>query len=264
MRSRIFTAFVLSAALLTLCSCSNKESSSSVSPESSASAEITEVSATEPVADATAAESTADEEPTTEQKEQNPTKPYKDGDTIRPGLWQSYHAPTMDYDYEDCVYYELRKDGTGTIVYQENGLTQDFTYGLSGANFFIKFNDVEHPASAEVNFVSADFNELEYDNGYTESWSYLSDTTAADLKFFCNNELTEMARQHYNGNHKKTSDYTEVSYDNGLVSIRLYDNIEDHKLLETYTVDQFSGKGKDSTGAEFDLSGIDLDANGWG
>ena len=258
MKKRLFSAFALSAALLTLCSCGNKKSSGSVSSEVQATEAVTEaVTQPETIPPTTAV---------TTEKGQGTDKPYEEGDTINPGLWQSCHTPTMDFDYEECAYYEIRKDGTGTIIYQENGSKLDFSYGLSGKNLFIMFEDAENAENATVNFINADLNEINYENGYTESWSYLSDTPAAELEFYTNVELTEMSRQFFNktADTDKVCEYTEISYDSGMVVVSLFDNIESHQKMETYTIDQFTGKGRDSSGAEIDLTSIDLSTSGWG
>ena len=49
-----------------------------------------------------------------------------------------------------------------------------------------------------------------------------------------------------------------------MVVVSLFDNIESHQKMETYTIDQFTGKGRDSSGAEIDLTSIDLSTSGWG
>ncbi|MCI8400367.1 MAG: hypothetical protein HFF90_13390 [Oscillibacter sp.] len=103
---------------------------------------------------------------------------------------------------------------------------------------------------------------IKWEDGREESLSYISEEGSGEFRFYSNNTLRNLAMSCYSRAFEgmKRLSAAAVTNKDGTVTIRVYENQEDHNSAAWYTVDRRTGKGIDAnTGEAVDLSVFDED-----
>ena len=140
------------------------------------------------------------------------------------------------------------EDGTGIpFAYTYDGAQAVFSMGIAG-------NDFSCDITAGENTLT-----LRWEDGTTETLTYVSDQSSDQFHFYSNQELCDLALAYYQerSSAQDAEGLTAAAQTNedGTVTIQVYENLGDHNSTAAwYTVDRLTGQGTDAAGAEIDLS----------
>lgn len=181
-------------------------------------------------------------------KEQSTLEP-----SFKMGTW-------MSYDEEKGQYYFFEKDGkTGTTASLENGMGLGFTYEKNEDKTVFHMGSDDMISSATVKVIDEDNIKFEWEDGTTESLSFVSDLDSKHFHFYSNEELQELALDYYltrNSIEEHNFMTGALSNEDGTVTIQIYENLSDHNSTAAwYEVDRVTGEGKDTiTDTPIDLT----------
>lgn len=240
----------LCAALL-LCACGNKLSA----PDKSIFPDIPDTSSDAPQSDPESTPDTSADPvtpPESSQPEDTPAEPA----VISAGLWWS----AEEGDVRSDTYYEIHDDGTGFAASQKSGQKLPLTVSGDGKTFTLNVAPDVTPADTvySAERISDDMIVMTAQDGTGFTWTFCDKKTLDDFSFFSNDELIRLAQEYYNALHPDsetpcTAADAFIDTD-GTVYIDLYDDNQNHNILDEYRADRFTAKALDKNGAEIYLT----------
>ena len=172
------------------------------------------------------------------------------------GVWLA----ATDVGYTNYYYFDP-ENRSGSYVSLEYGLGMPFTYAGSEEELTFALDGHEEDMTAAVEHLDGENFILHWSDSLPEKLTFVGEGTLADVPFYSNVRLTEMALEHY-ARHGKVSEEDLVgltgaamtNVDN-TVTVQLYRNLGDHNSTAAwYVVDRFTATGTDLTsGEEIDL-----------
>ena len=140
------------------------------------------------------------------------------------------------------------EDGTGIpFAYTFDGSQAVFSMGMAG-------NDLSCDVTISENTLT-----LRWEDGTTETLTFVSDLGSDRFQFYSNSALCQLALDYYKA-HSEGADTEGLTAaaqtsEDGTVSIQVYQNLGDHNSTAAwYTVDRLTAQGTDGTGASVDLN----------
>jgi len=167
------------------------------------------------------------------------------------GIWLARTTDGMER-------YFVFTDGTsGHYLEQETGMGMGFTYEMQNDETAIfHFGDTESVDQALISWVSLSNAYVKWESGEIETFKVINGNPSAELKFYSNQELSEMALNYYEAKNgfRPTGALVMVDASENIF-IQLYDESDGYRSsLDTYSIDRYTGIGKDLLYQEVDLT----------
>lgn len=256
-RSAALLCLALAAALLSGCSAGDPGREESGAMESSVAGEISEASETESsesdessfIASSEASTAESSEWSSDESSEANPIESGETQEGFTPGAWRS----------DAGQYYFFDEDGAaGRTANFENGMGVGFAYTVDGARAVFSMGGADNEQGCAVTWGDGSA-VLAWDNGQTETLTFVSPLGSDAFTFYTDEELCELALAYtlaQNGGQAGNLEAASQANADGSVSIQVYENLGDHNSTAAwYTVDRETAAGTDGTGAPVSLAG---------
>lgn len=172
-----------------------------------------------------------------------------------PDLGTAVYQSRMADDTERFFFFYGQ--GNGSYLEQETGMGMGFTYEMQDEETAVfHIGDAESSAVVKLYRLDETTIELNWGSGETETLTKLPNDPFAEFFFYSNEVLRERALNLYQQKNGRRPDGAEAYCDiDGSISIRLFDDLGDHIVTDDwYTVDRYTGIGKNLLGETIDLS----------
>lgn len=181
---------------------------------------------------------------------------------LRSGIWYAYSKTGSSY----YCFYQGKNSDSGVKISVADGIISPFKYEKREKYYLFHFGKEDDNTTINVEYKSDGRVEFEINGTYYETLEYVADKNYNEFMFYTNEELFELAREHYaknvaNPRLAKIMQANIIERSESKVTVQLTKQ-EMNKLTEevetvvcaSYTVSRITCKGVDGEGNDVDIS----------